>query len=280
METNNMQQLAALIGAGMTYRGDMANEPGVGAVVDVRPCSFYVARIECILHDGRKFTLSPLDFPELAAIKPQNVTRFGASRFALTGDIWHADTIADLHAAAAVRKAREAAEKTAADNAHAAELAKLAAEFPQLERGKAAPNVRRLLKLNFPRVKFSVRSDHSSIRIGWTDGPTAGDVEAIADRFQRGNFDGMTDCYNYTRSAFVELFGGVEYVFTNRDFSDTLILRAIDAVAAEYGAENMPTLEDYRNGRAYNVSPLRTFDGCHSWQSLIYQSANKISVAA
>jgi hypothetical protein len=57
--------------------------------------------------------------------------------------------------------------------------------------------VRAALKESFPGVKFSVKSSvyagGASINVAYTDGPSAGQVEAVAKAFQGAYFDGMTD---------------------------------------------------------------------------------------
>src|SRR3546814_10822211 len=65
----------------------------------------------------------------------------------------------------------------------------------------------------------------------------------------------MNDGYEYSASAWNEVFGGSKYVFTQRDFSAELITRAIAAVFEKYSGNldetPMPTAEDYLNGRLY-----------------------------
>lgn len=60
-----------------------------------------------------------------------------------------------------------------------------------------AKMIRQALKEAFPAVKFSVRSSTyaggASIDVSYTDGPKKADVEAVANTFQGGSFDGMTD---------------------------------------------------------------------------------------
>lgn len=64
--------------------------------------------------------------------------------------------------------------------------------------------VRKALKRAFPLTKFSVRSDSYSmgaaIDVGWTDGPTAAQVEAITNPFRGAGFDGMIDLKTYNTS--------------------------------------------------------------------------------
>lgn len=169
-----------------------------------------------------------------------------------------------IEKAEATRREKEEAKARQA-RAHEAAKAELAND-PQLRTLKradecddtpdklASANLRKLLKIHFPRVKFSVRKDGSNaIYVRWQDGPTAGEVDAQAQRFKRGNFNGMTDSYEHCRSPWVDVFGGVEYVFTRREQSDELIAAAIDAVWEQFAPNvrelEKPTPEDFRSGR-------------------------------
>jgi hypothetical protein len=80
----------------------------------------------------------------------------------------------------------------------------------------AAKNIRFVLKKNFPGQTFSVTADYSSVRIHWSNGPTVDEVEKHVKTFQEGNFDGMDDSYHFRHSAFLDAFGGVQYVFPGR----------------------------------------------------------------
>ena len=64
-----------------------------------------------------------------------------------------------------------------------------------------AKAIRERLKKEFPGVKFSVKAETfsmgDSVDIYWTDGPRTQDVDAITRQYQKGYFDGMTDCYEY-----------------------------------------------------------------------------------
>jgi len=128
----------------------------------------------------------------------------------------------------------------------------------------AAHNIRVLLKEQFPKIKFSVKSDRfaggDSIDIRWTDGPNTKAVEKIADRFEAGSFNGQEDIYEYSRSVFRDLFGDAKYIHCHRDISDALLSQAI---AAEYpNAEGRPTVEDYRKARG-----AFSYDQRNEWAS-------------
>lgn len=167
--------------------------------------------------------------------------------------------LAQLDSAAAMRKARDTSAAELAKQAHASALATLATEYSHLQQwhegGKlsgvtlAAANVRILLKRQFPGIKFSVKSSSysmgNSLSVRWTDGPTAQCVDDIVGLFSGGNFDGMTDSYKSTTSAFTELFGSAKHTDTSREASDALVQAALDQHYE--GMADAPTVTDYRN---------------------------------
>lgn len=170
------------------------------------------------------------------------------------------------------------AEDTAPAQTFEQQCAALRAANPKLKVGKyrdtAAVNIRTMLKAAFPGVRFSVTQSTGSmtdqINVRWEDGPTEAAVKEVIGCFKAGSFDGMTECYEYSRSAWTETFGAVCYLSTGRSVSDALLQRAIDAVATKYRA-TPPSVQDYRTGRTWNTSPLTGMDGdLHwSWQGLI-----------
>jgi hypothetical protein len=114
---------------------------------------------------------------------------------------------------------------------------KLIAWHPELEvnRGAktAARNIRIQLKQSFAWVKFSVRSDHNSIRVNWTDGPTVAQIEEITNPYREGRFDGMSDSYQYNQDR-VWPFGGAEYISADRNISDETREDTIRIIAENY----------------------------------------------
>lgn len=128
----------------------------------------------------------------------------------------------------------------------------------------AAKNIRIELKRAFPTVKFAVKtwrfSMGNSISVHWTDGPTSDQVEEIANRYESGSFDGQTDCYNYENSAWKDAFGEGKYVSATRHYSDNMVAGAIRRTVAKLGGMPIvPSVEDYRQGRTWNV---KTTGGC------------------
>ena len=109
--------------------------------------------------------------------------------------------------------------------------------------------VRSALKAAFPGVKFSVRSDSysggASINVTWTDGPTEKAVEAISNRYQGCDFDGMQDLKTYRDGTLIALPGGeveevrfgANYVMTHRKLSEPY-LAELEPIAAVIVADN------------------------------------------
>jgi len=101
---------------------------------------------------------------------------------------------------------------------------------------ETAALVRTALKRAFPGVRFGIRSKTysggASITVRWTDGPRRAAVEAIAERYAGGSFDGMTDSMSYHA---IEVNGTarrtlVDFVFCERSVTD------VEAKAAAAGA--------------------------------------------
>lgn len=136
-------------------------------------------------------------------------------------------------------------------------LAHLEALSDNTGRSEQAPkNIRKDLKKHFPGVKFSVRTSRSSsVTVSWTDGPTDAQVEAVVNRYKAGSFDGMTDCYEFHRSPFGDVFGSVQYVSTRREESEELKAYAIAEAFRRYAVDlqgvEVPSVEEYKRGNLY-----------------------------
>ncbi len=83
----------------------------------------------------------------------------------------------------------------------------------------AAKNIRKLLKREFPSVKFSVRKNSSNtITVSWSRG-VEGDtvnrrsVTDVVAPFKTGRYDAYEDYHSSSESAFNVVFGGCDYIF-------------------------------------------------------------------
>ncbi|MBN4061690.1 hypothetical protein JYU20_00650 [Bacteroidales bacterium AH-315-I05] len=120
-------------------------------------------------------------------------------------------------------------------------IQKMADGGPIFSGSQVSRQIKKELTAAFPSIKFSVRyssfAGGNSVDIGWNFGPTKEEVEAIANKYQYGHFEGMTDTYHYEKQSVItakgdmQELGGVKYVVTSRD-------RVFDDGRSVYGQYN------------------------------------------
>ncbi|NCG53638.1 hypothetical protein GWK46_20310 [Serratia fonticola] len=143
----------------------------------------------------------------------------------------------------------------------AVENIKTAPEYEKLEQGsngaiQVTKNIRKELKEAFPGFKFSVRKNHyDSVSVKWIDGPTEEAVKNIVGKYKEGYFNGMEDIYEYNESPFNKVYGGVRYVSTDREYSDTLTEKAINLFNEKFKSQfnTEITLEKYKKGELWRI---------------------------
>jgi hypothetical protein len=172
--------------------------------------------------------------------------------------VWAAQELRDLERAEAAKKEE-------------AESAALRTRYPYLLPNDAPGNIRILLKRNFPGVKFSVRSDYSSVRIKWNNGPTEKAVEEITSPFKAGHFDGMTDCYEYRRDAFGGAFGTAQYIFTSREI-DPGLRAAIEAACIRPANLEGWELEQFVNRQCRELISKTALTGKGAFKGVVYEA--------
>lgn len=107
---------------------------------------------------------------------------------------------------------------------------------------ETAKLLRAALKAAHPGVKFSVKSQTysggASIRVGWTDGPTARTVDSLVRLYTGGSFDGMTDSMSYHDTLLAGPDGmpervhfGADFIFTERQTSEAFVSSLLPSVA-------------------------------------------------
>lgn len=164
--------------------------------------------------------------------------------------------------------------------------------------------VRQALKKNFPGVRFSVRNqNYSSINVGWTDGPTLKQVQAVIGGFETKSFDGMIDLA-YSKAFWLysdgscshahtevtvgscgvvaESIGSAQrpdgvpvtnvascYIFENRELSPGLLNEVLDGLRQKWGADYFEGVTVSERGQ------LSTRD----WdkQRLVFEAASQTS---
>ncbi|WP_033755907.1 LPD29 domain-containing protein [Pantoea sp. NGS-ED-1003] len=159
---------------------------------------------------------------------------------------------------------RRQQEKEEEERLYAAECERLktAPEYAVLSQDKngavqVTSNIRKELKARFSGVKFSVRKrSYDSVSVNWIDGPTEEEVKAVTDKYKDSYFDGMQDMSVSCASPFNRIYGGVGYVFTDRDYSDEMKGKAVDMIAKKYGSSlegEEITLARFNTGELYRV---------------------------
>jgi hypothetical protein len=195
---------------------------------------------------------------------PESLIRSSVQWEVLDG-IASADEINAMRGAAILETNRRADEQKAKNEKFAANVAALRSDrkyshLTQIQKGEykgaafAAANLRKELKLAFPGIKFSVRSDSfsggDSIDVAWTDGPTTKEVDRIANKYSAGSFDGMEDLYNYESTAWTTVFGDAKYVHTQRHYSAPTLQDAVNRVCSEFRWEPLK-VESHLDSSAY-----------------------------
>ncbi len=135
------------------------------------------------------------------------------------------------------------------------------AALSQVKKGavQVTGNIRRELKAKFPGVKFSVRKrSYDSVSVNWTDGPTEEQVKEITVKYRDSYFDSMQDMSVSCSSSFNEVYGGVGYVFIDRDYSDAMKQQAIGILKIKYDhllSDEDVTVARYNSGDLYRIRP-------------------------
>lgn len=134
------------------------------------------------------------------------------------------------YAAATAKAAMEAeafakeAEQCLTKNPHLKQSSDVECSF---DRAKA--NIRIELKMAWPKIKFSVRSEYyGSVRIAWKDGPTSKQVEALVGKYRAGHFDGQEDIYRNKATPWNTVFGDTKYISVSREYSSDLLSVSLD----------------------------------------------------
>lgn len=85
----------------------------------------------------------------------------------------------------------------------------------------AANNIRTELKRNFPTTKFRVyKQSYDCYYIEWADGASYNAVTKIVTKYKDHETDISGDYRDYNPSIFNGLFGGINYIFCNREVSE------------------------------------------------------------
>lgn len=88
----------------------------------------------------------------------------------------------------------------------------------------AARSIKRELKIAFPEMKFSVKSQSyahgNNVRVSWKGLLNRHEVENIIAKYEHGSFNPSDDLYTYKYTAFHKEFGSAKYVFATQNYTD------------------------------------------------------------
>lgn len=122
-----------------------------------------------------------------------------------------------------------------------------------------AKAIKEELKKAFPLVKFAVKSrafaGGTAVDVQWENGPISKEVEAIAYKYQYGEFDCMYDIYeaNNVRDDLPQ----VKYVQVRRNYSQGLVEQIFEDFKDYFANwEGLTEVhQSYKNDRGYFICP-------------------------
>jgi hypothetical protein len=101
---------------------------------------------------------------------------------------------------------------------------------------KAAAEIRKELKTNFPEIKFTVKSENyaggNSVNVRYEDGPKEEIVEELLNKYKAGSFNGMEDIYEYNNTN--RDIPQAKYLFVNRDMSEAVKNQLVKHITTTY----------------------------------------------
>lgn len=140
------------------------------------------------------------------------------------------------------------------------------------EVAQCAAAIRAELKNHFPEIKFSVTSQSFSmgnaVRINWTDGVPESALKDIIGKYKDGDFDGMTDSYDYRPSNGLPR---AKYISTSRNINEDHYQKAFQAIKQYNGYDFLIDLD--------TSSPeLNKRRDAWTARNLIYRALHKIDL--
>lgn len=137
-----------------------------------------------------------------------------------------------------------------------------------LTTAETAKIIRQALKEAFQGVKFSVKSENSTVGITWTDGPNVDQVKSVVGHLKAAYFDSSIDYQGsiYHMHQGQQICLGADFLSFKREYSDASVQRAIDRVYRSYAGNlqnsgrEKATVAEFRAGQLVNVTIPGMFD--------------------
>ncbi|MEI8659383.1 LPD29 domain-containing protein [Vibrio sp. Hal054] len=125
---------------------------------------------------------------------------------------------------------------------------------------KVAKNLRAELKIAFKGIKFKVTASGRRATVTWTDGASQQQVRQLLDRYITDRLDESQQQRIHTFTPFNEVYGSVDSINFDRNYSDEMVEQALSIVCDEHQTATY-SVEQYRDGRLFNVR----FDDCQAY---------------
>jgi len=140
------------------------------------------------------------------------------------------------------------------------------------EAAKCSQEIRKILKVKFPKIKFKVTSHNfaggNSVDVGWIDGPAQKEVSNEIGHYEYGHFNGMIDCYEYSNSR--NDIPQVKYLSIQRKLSDKTIKKYAEKMKEEWG--------ELKDISTENLGNSFTFNGQYvNWSQLVWKETYDIN---
>lgn len=168
--------------------------------------------------------------------------------------------------------------KRLADEKQLAELPGLYPHLTPIKKGSdnymtLRSNILAELKHIFPDTKFSIKKQHyGCIYIYWTDGPTNETVKDVERKFTDHTTDYTGDYRDYDPSNFNKVFGGINYIFTERQMSEEVTGLSVeierDLEIPDYEARNILRQIWWDIEIPKGAANLRLEKQSHAWQDV------------
>lgn len=123
------------------------------------------------------------------------------------------------------------------------------------ESAQCAKIIKKELKMKYPNIKFSVNSSNfaggNSVNISYNDAIPSSEIEKIINKYKDGQFDGMTDCYNYSPNPLN--IPRAKYISVNRHISAENNARVKADIAKKFGIVNIEDEKEWM--KIFNAWP-------------------------
>jgi hypothetical protein len=137
------------------------------------------------------------------------------------------------------------------------------------EVAQASQQIKKILKKEFPKTKFSVKSSNftggNSIDVSWVDGVSRKKVEKLISYFQYGKFNGQDEVYEHTNCR--NDIPQTKYLCCSREISDEFYFLKLEEIRTRW--DFLANIDKENIGETNQEISDKT--GCWTAKQFIYQ---------